>query len=106
MYSRPITELVRMRSSWRSYEDTEIAADKLNRLIAFMASPGDPPFGSQMRFRLISANTPGRVPGTYGVIRGARYFIVGALKNGERDLEDFGYLFEMIIPKYTWKTSG
>ena len=98
MYSRPITELVGMRSSWRSYEDTEIEADKLNRLIAFMASPGVPPFGTEMRFSLISEDTPGeRVPGTYGVIRGARYFIAGALKMGERDLEDFGYLFEIII---------
>jgi hypothetical protein len=88
-----------MRSSWRSYEYTEIGADKLNRLIAFMASPGDPPFGTQTRFHLVHTVSPqlGRVRGTYGVIKGARDYIVGVVQQSERDMEDFGYLFEMII---------
>ncbi len=88
-----------MRSSWRSYDDAEIGADKLNRLIAFMATPGDPPFGTQTRFHLVHAVSPqlGRVRGSYGVIKGARDYIVGVVQQSERDLEDFGFLFEKII---------
>lgn len=88
-----------MRSSWRSYDDAEIEADKLNRLIAFMASPRDPPFGTQTRFHLVHTMSPllGRVRGTYGVIKGARDYIVGVVQRSERDLEDFGFLFEKII---------
>jgi hypothetical protein len=35
--------------------------------------------------------------GTYGMIKGAGSFLVGAVKRGHRDMEDFGYLFEKII---------
>lgn len=35
--------------------------------------------------------------GTYGMIRGAGAFIVGAVKRGPGDMEDFGYLFEKIV---------
>ena len=37
------------------------------------------------------------MPGTYGVIKGAGVFLVGAMERGHRDMEDFGYLFEQII---------
>ena len=35
--------------------------------------------------------------GTYGFIKGATGFIVGAMSNGAKSLEDFGYLMERII---------
>ncbi len=35
--------------------------------------------------------------GTYGFIRGATAFIVGAIKHSEYNLEDFGYIMEKNI---------
>jgi len=59
------------------------------------------PLGSEARFGLIAA-TPGdrralRRLGTYGFIKGATGFIVGAARHGPQDLEDYGYLLEEVI---------
>jgi hypothetical protein len=35
--------------------------------------------------------------GTYGLIRGATGFILGAVRDGDHDLEDFGYVMEQAI---------
>ncbi len=39
--------------------------------------------------------------GTYGVIRGAKYFILGAVEEKPRAMEDLGYTMEKIILKTT-----
>lgn len=39
--------------------------------------------------------------GTYGMIRGARTFLAGAVRASDRALEDFGYLLELLILKAT-----
>ncbi len=58
-----------------------------------------------MRFCLIEKNDPAIFDnvrlGTYGFIKNAKNFIVGALVPGERSWEDCGYLLENIILKMT-----
>jgi len=62
------------------------------------------PFGNKLKFILISkddyVNQELKL-GTYGFIKGARYFIVGLSKPGEHVLVDFGFLFEKIILELT-----
>ena len=96
---RSITELIQIRSSWRSFKPIPIEVEKKERLISFMDSLDAPPFGSRARFALIPAvlSKNDRAPGTYGIIRGAHEFLVGAVQSGRMDLEDFGYQFEKII---------
>ena len=67
------------------------------------SSPPDQvgPLGSRARFALVAA-TEGdqealRGLGTYGFIKGATGFIVGAAERSPEDLEDYGYLMEHAI---------
>jgi len=59
------------------------------------------PFGTQVRFKLITATAQDRESlkglGTYGFIKGAMGFIVGAAGQGEKNFEDYGYLMERLI---------
>ncbi len=94
-------ELIDRRYSCRTYLDRPIAADEQRRLRDYMATKTEGPLGSQARFGLMAA-VPGdasalRRLGTYGFIKGATGFIVGAVRRAPRDLEDFGYLLEEVI---------
>jgi len=59
------------------------------------------PLGAPARFKLAAATEQDRRAlkglGTYGFIKGATGFILGAVKPSEKNLEDFGYLMEQII---------
>jgi len=94
-----IIELIRKRTSWRSYSAVEIGPEIEDELNSFMSGLPSPPFGSDARFGLVDAEAPerGEILGTYGVIRGAGKFIAGAVIKGGRDYEDYGYLMESII---------
>jgi len=100
-YSKPVTEIIKQRSSRRSYRGQPLDADIKKQLMGFMAGNNVGPFASSARFSLVAAK-PGdsetlKGLGTYGFIRGARGFIVGAVKHSEKSLEDYGYLMERII---------
>lgn len=92
-------DVIRRRKSSRNYLSKEIEADKAARLNELFANLKTGPMGSACRFALADAGAGGigKMMGTYGMIRGARQFIVGAVKKGARDLEDFGYQFERIV---------
>ncbi len=62
-------------------------------------------FGSQMRFELIAVEADDRKVlrglGTYGFIKGASGFIIGAISSGGKYLEDFGFCLECIVLEAT-----
>ncbi|MBI9075328.1 MAG: hypothetical protein JEZ02_07955 [Desulfatibacillum sp.] len=95
----PVTELIEKRCSWRSFSGNPLPEQSRTMLEEFLTDPGNPPFGSQTRFGLVDGGVDGakRVPGTYGIIRGARDFIVGVVQPGPKDLEDYGFLFEKAV---------
>jgi nitroreductase len=101
LLDRPITDLVKQRFSCRTYRDTPIEPYTRQQLDQFVCSPDTGPFGTPARFKLVAATGNDRNAlrglGTYGLIRGATGFIVGAVSEGERNLEDFGYRMEEII---------
>jgi nitroreductase len=100
-FSKPITEIIPQRYSCRTYTDRPIEAEVRQRLADFLAASGSGPLGTPARFELIAATEEDRQSlrglGAYGLIRGATGFIVGAAGNGEKNLEDFGYLMERAI---------
>ncbi len=98
-FNTSVTELIKKRSSRRSFNGVEIDEDIRTKLSDFISEIGDAPFGTKVRFHLITAEFPknGKVPGTYGFIKGAKNFIVGEMKRSKMNLEDFGYLFESVI---------
>ncbi len=97
----PAGELIARRYSCRTYLERPIEERDQHRLTAFMDSRHVGPLGSQARFGLIAAAPDDRQAlrrlGTYGFIKGATGFIVGAVRHGPRDLEDYGYLLEEVI---------
>jgi nitroreductase len=101
IYSRPISEVIRQRYSCRTYEDRPIEEGKRQALAEYASSLQRGPLGTPARFTLLSASEQDRSAlrglGTYGFIRGATGFIVGAVGVGEKDMEDFGYLLEQIV---------
>ena len=66
-----------------------------------MAQKTRGPLGSAVRFGLIAASSDDESAlkrlGTYGFIKGATGFLVGAVRRGPGDLEDYGYLLEEVI---------
>jgi len=100
-FNKPITEIISQRFSCRAYLEAPIDASARQRLLDFMEARPRGPFGSRPRFSLFTATEQDRGAlrglGTYGFIRGASGFILGALQPAEKDLEDYGYLMEQII---------
>jgi hypothetical protein len=93
-----VIESIKNRRSCRTYESMAIEKEKQTALEAFLATNNTGPFGSRIRFLLSDMNQirlgEGTAPGTYGVIQGAPYFIIGAVKKAQMAMEDFGYAME------------
>lgn len=100
-YRKPVTDIIKQRFSCRTYLDKPIAEEKRQRLAEFVSSIKIGPLGAPMRFALIAATEQDRNSlrglGTYGFIKGATGFIVGAVGPFEKNLEDYGYGMERAI---------
>lgn len=100
-YSKPVTDLIKQRFSCRSYVETDIEGKKLTELREYLSSQVKGPLGSKVRFDILSAgmHEKGSINAlaTYGFIRGASYYIAGAVDKSRYNLEDYGYLMEKII---------
>ncbi len=100
-WTHPITDVIRRRFSCRTYRPDPIEAEMRQRLVRAAAALRSGPFGAALRFRVVAATEEDRRSlkglGTYGFIRGAGGFFLGAVGRGERNLEDFGYCMEELI---------
>jgi hypothetical protein len=98
MLSKPITDIILERFSARAYINVPIEEDKKKRLQEFFLKNTTGPLGSSSRFKLVAASSEDRdeLNGliSYGMIRNARGFIIGAAGYGEKNIEDFGYMME------------
>jgi len=97
-----VQDLIKTRTSCRSYLETPIQTDKREIMDEFLNANLKGPFNSNTRFKLVSAsdndNEELKNLGTYGFIKGASGFIIGAVDKGsEKNMEDYGYLMEKII---------
>lgn len=100
-FQLPASELIQTRSSWRSCTGDPLPVDKCEKLSQFIRSKTTGMFGHPLRFELVAAKPDDaqalRGLGTYGFIRGASGFVVGAIQASIGNLEDYGYLMEEII---------
>lgn len=99
--SRPVADVIRARSSWRAYEPRSIAPDLRARLDAFAQADHRGVFGNQVRIALRDMDPPDflelRQSGTYGMIKGAMHFLIGAVGRAANNMVDFGFCFEQAI---------
>jgi hypothetical protein len=100
-FSQPISEIIKARFSCRTYQKSPIEEHTRHQLAEFATSTTDGPLGSQARFELVAATAQDRAAlkglGTYGFIKGATGFLIGATVDADKNLEDFGYLMERVI---------
>jgi len=96
-----IVETIKMRVSCRTYSNIAVEPDKIAKLSEYLESNIVVPFGSKVRFELLNFDDMDvnevRNLGTYGVIKGARQFIAGAVVNQPKAMEDYGYGMEKNI---------
>jgi hypothetical protein len=99
-------DAIRQRISVRSYAEQQLEPGlrkKLEELCLKYENGGQ--FGTAVRFRLFDleplSSSDLRKMGTYGVIKGARHYILGAVRNENGAMEDLGYCLENIILEAT-----
>ncbi|HUU55742.1 MAG TPA: nitroreductase family protein, partial [bacterium] len=101
----PLAEIIRARSSWRSFDGRPLEPGDRARLEEFIAALGLGPFGGRVRLQLVEASAGAiaelKKLGTYGMVKGARTFLAGAIKQGPMDMEDYGYVLERVILEAT-----
>ena len=112
-----LNEAIMNRISIRSYIDKPIAKVQKKQIQRFLNSNPTGPFGNSVRFRLVDVDELSTLEmyklATYGVINGARLYIMGTVRPARYSLEDFGYCMENVILKATklgfgtcWVTSN
>ncbi len=94
----PVEQTIKERRSVRTYEERMLSVEDKEKLRAF-ANNLTNPFGEKVNFHFIEKNTEsnGEKLGTYGVIKGASYYIGVSVANTEFGLEAVGYEFENLI---------
>lgn len=101
IFNKPITEVIRERHSVRSYDNVEIPEELIQKLEKYINEMNNTKgiFGKGIRIKLIKSSygdTEVKL-GTYGIIKGAKYFLAVAYKKEDYSLEDLGFLFEKVI---------
>jgi nitroreductase len=100
-YNNSIIELIEQRYSCRTYLDRPLDAGQRQQLHRFISTIESGPFGTPGRFKLVAATEHDhqglRGLGTYGIIRGATSYLIGAVSDAAKDMEDFGYMMEQLV---------
>ncbi|MGM0688918.1 MAG: nitroreductase family protein [Bacillota bacterium] len=98
-------EAIKKRISVRSYDSRPLSESVRSELDGFCMSVSSGPFGNMVRFQLLDleplSSKDLRRLGTYGVIKGAHLYLLGAVIEGSGKFEDFGYCMEKVILKAT-----
>lgn len=101
MKSLPVSERIQLRTSWRSCTGESLAPDTLKQLKDYVLNRSQEGAKDQMRIELVAARESDTEElkglGTYGFIRGASAFIVGAVDKSGNQLETYGRLVEDIV---------
>ncbi len=100
-FQEPVTDLIKIRKSWRSYKSENLNVGLLERIRNNLAGNYTGPFGNTVRLDVFEKKeieeNKNIALGTYGFVKNARYFLVGTIKPNEMALEDYGFCFEKAI---------
>jgi len=95
------SDTIKRRASCRTYKDDPIKEADRQKLREFILTNVQGAFGNKVRFELVdlAGNEADKLTtlATYGMIKGASTFIVGAVTKGDRAMEDYGYSMEKIV---------
>ena len=101
-----VMEIIKKRESIRTYDDTKpVSEEDRCRLEECMMDNRVGPLGNAVRFCLLELGRVSRDElrrlGTYGVIRGAGLYLLGAVPDAAGSMEDLGFCMERIILETT-----
>ncbi|MEX2681223.1 MAG: nitroreductase family protein [Candidatus Sigynarchaeota archaeon] len=101
-FTRPVLDVIKARTSWRSYSSVAIATDVKQFLLSMISKKTTSPFGASCKLQWITMEgidpAEKKKLGTYGVITGAREFIVGITPEGDMNaLQHLGYVLERVV---------
>ena len=101
MFNQPLADLVKKRSSCRSFDGRGLEPDTLAALDKFSAGLGLP-FKNPVRFGVIDKQAVRAEnlfsAGSYGMIKGVRYYLSALVKKGApRCWEDVGFGLEALV---------
>lgn len=98
VFDKPITEIIKSRTSIRTYSNSNLDKEVINSINNYIEKLSNP-LNNNVRIKLIEIDNlkEGQKLGTYGVIKGARYFLGAVYKEGKMGLEALGYEFESLI---------
>lgn len=98
LYVKSIENVIRNRYSVRSYKEEYLSEEIIEKIEKYISTL-DNPFGIRVRIRLVKKDKYDGVVrlGTYGVVRGANYYLVAVCEDKEFALEALGYTFERAI---------
>lgn len=94
-------ESIRKRTSCRAYDGRPLTPEDQNALTAYIQEGTSNPFDVPVRLMVISRDGTEEKLGTYGMIAGARTYLVGAVRKGTHSLAAYGYVTEGIVLKAT-----
>ena len=94
-------DTIKKRISCRTYQVGPMKESDQQKLRDFLLANVRGPFGNRVRFELVDLAAQERdeikTLGTYGFIKGAGMFIVGAVAKDPRAMKDYGYCMEKNI---------
>jgi nitroreductase len=104
-FTKSIIDIIKERNSWRTYSKRSLEDTTKEKIIEILKlKEFNSPFsGSHGKCRFELVSVPEFDPdekkkiGTYGIIKGAQEFIVGATEKNDYYREDYGYLMEAIV---------
>lgn len=100
-FRQPVTDLITERYSCRTYRDSPIDPAQRKKIEEYLSTLGTGPLGTATRFELAAATEGDYAAlknlGSYGFIKGATGYIIGAMGSGEKNLEDYGYQMEKAV---------
>lgn len=100
-YSKPAAEIIRKRFSCRSYVPSPLEPQQREQLQNLLSASVFGPLGTKARFELAAATEQDwsalKGLGTYGFIRGAGAYVIGAVGESDGNMEDYGYLLERAV---------
>jgi len=92
---------IRARISCRTYDGRPLSDADRAALEAYIQEENGNPFDLRVRLRIIDTTDMGQKVGTYGMIRGAKTYLCGAVEKAERALVAYGYAVEKVILRAT-----
>lgn len=98
MFNRPVDELIKIRNSVRNYDNSPLSEEIINKIENFI-SKVENPFNQKIRIKLIRKDNSNKELklGTYGVIKGANYFLTAVCEKDDLSLIALGYALEKVI---------